>query len=69
MLVVDDLAERGTIEFYRDQVARLVRLSETLTDPAARLELLEVAAIFQRLADRAAATVAILRDVSARKLA
>jgi hypothetical protein len=60
---------RGTIEFYRDQVSRLVRLSENLTDPAARLELLEVATIFQRLADRAAATVAVLRDVSTRKSA
>ncbi|HEX4192269.1 MAG TPA: hypothetical protein VHY80_04190 [Stellaceae bacterium] len=65
MVAVGDLAERGTIDFYRDQVARLVRLSETLTDSAARLELLEVAAIFQRLADRAAATVAALRDASA----
>ena len=64
-----DLAERGTSEFYREQVARIVRIADTVKDPAARLELLEIAAVFQKLADRATATVVHLRDVSAKRSA
>jgi hypothetical protein len=50
-----DLAERGTPEFYREQGARLVKLATGLTSPAARLELLEIARVFQKLADRSSA--------------
>jgi len=54
----DDLAERGTAEFYREQVARIQQIAESLSDPAGRLELLDIASVFQKLADRASATTA-----------
>jgi len=54
----DDLAERGTAEFYREQVARILQIAESLSDPAGRLELLDIASVFQKLADRASATTA-----------
>ena len=67
----DDLAERGTAEFYREQVARILRIAGTLSDPAGRLELLDIAAVFQKLADRAtaAATAAKVKDGSGRQSA
>jgi len=61
----DDLAERGTAEFYREQVSRLMRLAETMHDPATRIELLDIASVFQKLAERATA----LTEASARKSA
>lgn len=63
------MAERGTPEFYREEVARTMRLAETMKDAAARLELLDIAAVFQKLADRGAATGAHLTDVSDKKSA
>jgi len=36
----------------------MMRLAEGMNDPAARLELLDIATAFQRLADRSAAIVA-----------
>jgi hypothetical protein len=65
----DEVAERGPVEFYREQVARLLRVAEGLNDPAARLELLDVATVFQKMAERAEATVAVRRDVSAKQSA
>jgi len=48
------LAERGTPEFYREQAVRLTRLAADSRTPESRLELLEMAAAFQKLADHAA---------------
>jgi two-component sensor histidine kinase len=48
------LAERGTEEFYREQAARMTALAVITEAVEMRLELLEMAAVFQRLADRAA---------------
>jgi len=63
----DDLAERGTAEFYREQVVRIMLIAESLSDPAGRLELLDIAAVFQKLADRASATtVADVKGASGR---
>lgn len=61
----DELADRGTAEFYREQVTRLVMLAETLHDPAARLELLDIATVFQKMADRTATSAADLAVVPA----
>ena len=58
----EDLAERGTPEFYREQVSRLVQLAETMTDAATRIELLDIATVFQKLADRSAASAARITD-------
>jgi hypothetical protein len=52
-------AEKGTIEFYREQASRLTAIAVGAATAETRLELLEMAAVFQRLADRAA----IHRDV------
>ena len=53
VVVEEDLAERGTPEFYREQAARLAAIAADISDHSARLELLEIAAVFQRLAQRA----------------
>lgn len=50
---MDDLAERGTPEFYREEAARLTALATLIPDSAYKLELLEFAAVFLRLAERA----------------
>ena len=55
-LGLNDLAERGTPEFYREQAARLTAQAALALTPKSRLELLEVAAVFQKLADYAAAS-------------
>ena len=49
----DELAERGTPEFYREQVVRLVALAALAATPEGRLELLDIASVFQKLADHA----------------
>jgi hypothetical protein len=46
------LTERGTPEFYREEAARLAALAALTSDHAAKLELLEIAAVFLRLAER-----------------
>jgi hypothetical protein len=69
LVVVDDLAERGTPEFYREQVGRLMRLASESSNSGVRLELLDIATVFQKLADRAAAIVVELDDVSSKKSA
>jgi hypothetical protein len=48
------VAERGTAEFYQEQVTPIMLFADKLTDPAARRELIAMAAAFQQLADRAA---------------
>ena len=67
--MVDDLARRGTADFYREQVSRLLGLAASSPSPSARLELLDMATVFHKLAERAASTVADLRDVSEKKSA
>jgi hypothetical protein len=58
-----ELAERGTPQFYREQAARLTLLAAASSSAEGRLALLEMAAVCQKLADRAA-TVAPLGDVA-----
>ena len=49
------MAEKGTAEFYREQAIRIAAIAADTADSASRLQLLEIAAAFQRLADRAIA--------------
>ena len=65
----ETLAEPGTAAFYREQVTRIMLFAEKLTDPVARRELVDIAATFQRLADRRASGRADLRSVSENKSA
>ena len=53
--VLDDLAERGTPEFYREQAARLTAQAALALTPKSRIELLEMAAVFQKLANNVVA--------------
>lgn len=46
------MAERGTPEFYREEAARLTLLAVDATEPGIRLQMLEMAATFTRLAQR-----------------
>lgn len=46
--------KKGTAQFYREQAIQLAALAAECTDLLVRLNLLEIAAAFQRLADRAA---------------
>lgn len=64
----EDLAERGTEEFYREQVARLLLVAAEVKDPGTKLELLDIASVFQKLADRSA-TLADLKSASSKKSA
>jgi hypothetical protein len=66
---LDDIAERGTAEFYKEQVLRLVRLAGNAESAAARLELFDMATAFQKLAERSAATAVKVADPSAKKSA
>lgn len=43
---------RGTAEFYREQAARLTMIAADARTSEAKLELLEMAAVFRRLAER-----------------
>jgi hypothetical protein len=52
--VVDALAERGTPEFYREQALRLTLLAAESSSAEGRLALLEMAAVFEKLAERSA---------------
>jgi hypothetical protein len=49
------LAERGTPEFYQQQADRLKGLAALTSESTIRVELLEIAAVFQRMAERGAA--------------
>lgn len=47
----------GTAIFYRQQAERLIFLAAEMNNPATRLELLEIAAGFRKLADYASVNV------------
>jgi hypothetical protein len=47
--------ERGTAEFYREEAVRITSMAADAATPAVRLELLDIAACFQRMAEHAAA--------------
>lgn len=49
------MANAGTATFYRQQAERLTFIAVETTNPETRLELLEIAASFQKLADYASA--------------
>jgi hypothetical protein len=49
------MPETGSATFYRQQAERLTFLAAETINAAARLELLEIAASFQKLADYASA--------------
>mgnify|MGYP001551027013 CR=1 FL=1 len=49
------MARESAAEFYRQEAERLVRIARDVRDPAIKLELLQVAAQFQALADKIAA--------------
>jgi len=48
------LAELDTTASYREQAVRLTRLAAETQNPESRIELLEIAAVFHRLAERPA---------------
>jgi hypothetical protein len=50
------LAEKGTPEFYRQEAERIARLAMDARDPNLRLEMLEIAESFLKLAEHATAT-------------
>jgi hypothetical protein len=49
------MPEIGSATFYRQHAERLTFLAADTTNPATRLELLEIATGFQKLADHASA--------------
>jgi len=49
------MPDTGSAPFYRQQAERLTFLAAETINPATRLELLEIAASFQKLADYASA--------------
>lgn len=55
--MVDDLAERGTPAFYREQALRLTKLAAETASHANRIELLEIASVFQKLAEHTSANL------------
>jgi len=54
----------GSVAFYRQQVERLTFIAADMTSPATRLELLEIAAGFQKLADYASANRAFVKEAA-----
>ena len=50
-----ELPTRGTPAFYREEAARLTLIACDMADPTTRLELMEIAASFRKLADFVAA--------------
>jgi DICT domain-containing protein len=47
------MAKESAAKFYRQEAERLVRIARDVRDPAIKLELLQVAAQFQALAEHA----------------
>jgi hypothetical protein len=47
------LADRDTPELYREQAARLTAMAAQAGTPERRLELLDMASVFRKLADHA----------------
>lgn len=62
-------AEQGSPEFYRREATRLAQLAASAQDIAARLELLDFAAAFQKLAERGALMLNAPSDPIASKTA
>ena len=52
----------GSAFFYRRQAERLTLIAAEITNPATRLELLEIAASFLKLADYAAANANFVQE-------
>jgi hypothetical protein len=50
------LSDRGTAEFYRQEAVRISLLAESVVDPSLRLEMLDIAAGFLKLAKHAIAS-------------
>jgi hypothetical protein len=50
------LAEKDTPEFYRQEAERIARLAMDARDPNLRLQMLEIAESFLKLAEHATAT-------------
>ncbi len=46
------MADKTSPEFYRQEAERLVRLASTINESAVRMKTLEIAAGYQRLANR-----------------
>jgi hypothetical protein len=59
------MPETGSASFYRQQAERLTSLAAETNHPPTRLELLAIAASFQKLADYAAANGNIGADKEA----
>ena len=55
-----ELPEKGTTEFYRAEAERIARLAEDVVDPTLRLEMLDIAAGFLKLAEH------VIRSTAAR---
>ncbi|HEY1506687.1 MAG TPA: hypothetical protein VGF92_20455 [Stellaceae bacterium] len=56
------MPEIGSASFYRQQAERLTYIAVETNHPATRLELLEIAASFQKLADYASANGNFARE-------
>jgi hypothetical protein len=63
------MPEAGSAAFYRQQAERLSFIALDTTSAATRLELLEIAAGFRKLADYASANGNFATEVGARKSA
>lgn len=55
---VPQLPTHGSPDFYREEAARLTLIACDVADPVTRLELMEIAASFRKLADFVAAKFA-----------
>jgi hypothetical protein len=58
------MAERGTPTFYREHAERLTKLAVETLNPALRLELLEIATAFQKLATHAIANADVAKALA-----
>ena len=63
------MAQTGSPTFYRQQAERLTFLAAETSSPAMRLELLEIAASFQKLAEYASANSDFAEEETAGQLA
>jgi hypothetical protein len=60
------LPPRGTPAFYREEAARLTLIACDVTDPTTRLELMEIAASFRKLAEFVAGKHAVIDTTEAK---
>jgi hypothetical protein len=63
------MPETGSAPFYRQQAERLTFIAAETTNPATRLELLEIAASFQKLAEYASANSNFTNEEESSQLA